>query len=95
MIFLELFRVNNAEVSTDTPMGVAAVGAFEFLFISLGEISHGTFELGKDGAWRKSAGGKNAELRFAGTVRVSLRVSNLDGTRWEVEFHITRSVTVF
>jgi hypothetical protein len=30
VIFLELFGVNNAEISADAPMRVAAVGAFEF-----------------------------------------------------------------
>jgi len=71
--------VNNAEISTNTPLGVATVGTFQLQFIILSEVGHGALQLGEDGAWSEGASGENAELRFACAVRVPLGVSNLDG----------------
>ena len=34
MVLLELLRVNNAKILSDTPLRVAAVGTFELDFIS-------------------------------------------------------------
>ena len=50
MVLLELLRVNNTEISSATPLRVAAVGTFELDFISLGKVGHGTLKFGKDGA---------------------------------------------
>jgi len=62
MVLLELLRVNNAEISSGTPLRVAAVGTFEVDFISLGEVGHGALKFGEDGARCEDPGGKNAEL---------------------------------
>lgn len=62
MVLLKLLRVNNAEISSATPLRVAAVGTFELDFISLGKVGHGTFEFGEDGARGKGTGGKDTEL---------------------------------
>ena len=85
----------NAEISSGAPLRVAAVGAFEFDFISLGEVGHGALKFGEDGARSEGTGGKNTELRFACTMRISLGVGDLDGAGWEVQLHIAGRMAVF
>ena len=95
MVLLQLLRVNNAEISTATPLRVAAVGAFELGFIILGEVGHGTLKFGEDGARGESTGGKDTELRFAREMRIPLGVGDLNRAGWEVELHITGRMAVF
>jgi hypothetical protein len=95
MILLELLRVNNAEISSATPLRVAAVGTFELDFISLGEVSHGTLKFGQDGARGEATGGKNTELRFAREMRIPLGVGDLNGASWEVELHVAGRMAAF
>ena len=95
MILLELLRVNNAEISSATPLRVAAVGTFELDFISLGEVGHGTLKFGKDASRSESTGGKNTELRFAREMRIPLGVGDLNRAGWEVKLHIARRMAVF
>jgi hypothetical protein len=95
MVLLELLRVNNAEISSATPLRVAAVGTFELDFISLGEVGHGTLQFGEDGARCEGPGGKNTELRFACKMRIPLGVGDLNRAGWEVELHIAGRMAVF
>jgi hypothetical protein len=94
VILLELLWMNNAEVSTDAPLRVTAVSTLELEILSVCEIGHGTFELGKDGARSKGASGKNTELRFAGAMRVPLGMGDFDGANWEIELHVAGSMAV-
>jgi hypothetical protein len=86
--------VNNAEISTNTPLRIAAVGTLELDFIILGEVGHGALELRDDGAGSEGTGDKNTEFRFACAMRVPFGVGNLYGTSWEVEFHVTRGMAM-
>jgi len=95
MVFLELLRVNDTEISPGAPLRVAAVGTFELDFIGLGEVGHGALKFGEDGARSEGTGGKNAELRFACAMRIPLSVGDLDGASWEVELHIAGRMAVF
>jgi hypothetical protein len=94
VIFLELLGVNDAEISTNAPLGVAAVGSFELKLVSLGEVCHGALELRDDGAWGEGTGCENAQLRFASAMRVPLGVGNLDGAAWEVELDIAGGMAI-
>lgn len=87
--------MNNAEISTNTPLGVAAVSTLELDFVRLCQVGHGALELRDDCAWSEGTGGKNTELRFARAMRVPLGVGNLNGARREVELHVTGGMTVF
>jgi hypothetical protein len=82
MILLELFRVNNAEISSATPLRVATVGTFELDFIGLCEVGHGTLKFGEDGARGESTGGKNTEFRFAREMRIPLGMGDLNRASW-------------
>lgn len=95
MVLLELLRVNNAEISSATPLRVAAVGTFELDFISLGEVGHGTLKFGEDGARGESTGGKDTELRFAREMRIPLGVGDLNRAGWEVELHVAGRMAEF
>jgi len=87
--------VNNAEISTNTPLGVAAVSTLELSFIRLCQVGHGALELRDDCAWSEGTGSKNTELRFACAMRVPLGVGDLNGASREVEFHVTGGMAVF
>lgn len=95
MVLLELLRVNNAEISSATPLRVAAVGTFELDFISLGEVGHGTLKFGEDGSRGEGTGGKDTKLRFAREMRIPLGVGNLNRASWEVELHIAGRMAAF
>ena len=87
--------MNDAEISSNATLRVAAVGTFELEFVSFGEVGHGALELGEDGAWSEGTGGKNAELGFACAMRVPLSVRYLDGASWKVEFRIAGGMAAF
>lgn len=60
MVFLELFRMNHAEVATDSnPFSVTNIGPFEFLVLFFRQVGHGPLKFGDDRSGRKGTGSED------------------------------------
>ena len=95
MVFLELLRVNDAEVAPYlNPIGMALIRPLKVLVLFLREVGHGALELSDNSARSEGPGRENAKFGLASAVRVTRRVSNLDGPVRRIKLEIAGSMTI-
>lgn len=90
VILLHLAGMNDAKIAAD---GRVYLSLLERSVLVLGQIGHGTLELGDDGTRGKVTSGKDTELGLAGIEGVARGVRDLYAARRMVEFEVASGMS--
>ena len=94
MVLLHLLGVYNAKIPANRyTISMPPVCPFELHVLLIGQVCHGTLELGDDRAGMEGACREYAELGLASAMGVAGGVGDLDGAGWKIELEVARCMS--